>query len=434
MHRSFIGARTARATSLVVAVVLAAAMPAAVLGGVGPSNDNFANATVIVGNLPYSNSTNAAGASREGAEEDSTCGSSQQSVWWRFTPVGSGTYRVDTIGSDYNTNVDIYQGTTLANLDEVDCNDDIDSNNSDLYDSRIAFRATGGTRYYFRVSSNNPGDASQVTLSLRSVQPPGNDQYKNATGIFSLPFDANADNTNATSQSNEPRESTCNFARATRWYKYTPSVNTVIWANTFLPVDFDTTLAVYTGKKIANASLVICNDDQWGNGADLYASGVTFMAHAGTTYRFQVAGYDGQSGANKELPFHVRQITPEVNDNFANAMNAGSTPFEDVVNLRRTTQESSEPTDSCSSEAYNTAWYKHTAGAEPGLEARVQDDTSDAEVAVYQATGPGFGGLSLISCSSTVDFVPVSGQTYYFQVTLPRGLTDPVDFSLIETI
>jgi hypothetical protein len=349
--------------------------------------------------------------------------------------VGSGTYRVDTIGSSYDTNVDVYVGTTLAGLDEVDCNDDIDANNDDLLDSRIAFRATGGVRYYFRVSSRGNGQAGPVSLAVRSVQPPGNDQYKNATSIFSLPFDANADNTNATSQSNEPREGTCNFARATRWYKYTPAVDTVVWANTFLPVDFDSTLAVYTGKKIGNASLVICNDDQWGNGADLYASGVTFMAHAGTTYRFQVAGYDGQSGQQKELPFHVRAVTPEVNDAFANAMNAGSLPFDDVVNLRRTTRESSEPHPSCITEGpYNTAWYKHTAGAEAGLQGRVFNDSGDASVAVYQATGAGFAGLSFIGCGSQVDFAPVSGQTYYFQIVMPNGETNPVDFSLAETI
>jgi len=409
-------------------------MPAAVFAGVGPSNDNFANATVITGNLPYTASTNATGASREGAEQDSTCGGSQQSVWWRFTPVGSGTYRVDTIGSSYDTNVDIYQGTTLAGLDEVDCNDDIDSNNNDLDDSRIAFRATGGTRYYIRVSTGQVGSAGPLSLALRSVQSPGNDQYKNATSIFSLPFDANADNTNATSQTNEPREASCNFARATRWYKYTPAVDTVVWANTFVPVDFDSTLAVYTGKKIGNASLVVCNDDQWGNGADLYASGVTFMAHAGTTYRFQVAGYDAQSGSMKELPFHVRALTAETNDGFANAMNAGSTPFHDVVNLRRTTRESSEPNPTCIDGAsFNTAWYKHTAGSEAGLHAQVNNDSNNASVAVYQQTGSGFGGLSFINCSSSVDFVPVSGQTYYFQVVMPRGETNPVDFDLEET-
>ena len=145
MHRSFIGARTARATTLVVVVVLAAAMPAAVLGGVGPSNDNFANATVIVGNLPYSNSTNAAGASREGAKGRRVRKQPQSVVAVYARGFGHLSRRHDRQRLQHERRY--LSGDNPGQSGRGHCNDDIDSNDGDLYDSRIAFRATGGTRF-----------------------------------------------------------------------------------------------------------------------------------------------------------------------------------------------------------------------------------------------------------------------------------------------
>ncbi len=421
-----------RLVAIVATFAIAAALPAGAAAGAGPSNDDFANATVLVGNLPLTAHSNAMGASMEGAEDESPCeGQNQESVWFRFTPVNSGVFRVDTIGSDYDTNLDIYRGTTLNNLVHVDCNDDIDSWNADLYDSRIAFRGVGGTRYYFRVASDTIGEARSIDLHVRSVQAPNNDNYKAATRIASLPYNTNADIINATSAPNELRFNNCASARATRWYKYTPSVDMVIWANTFVPVDFDSTLQVFTGAKPANASFVICNDDQWVQGSNTVASGVTFKANAGTTYRFQVAGYSGESGATRELPFHVKRVTPEANDEFANAFSVEPN-YHDNVNLRYTTRQAGEPTPTCVDEASNTAWYKHTATSTNALQASA-DATGDFDgyVAVYEVLGPGFGGLNLIGCNTFVDFIPVNGMTYAFQVTGDDARTAPSGFTLL---
>ncbi len=418
------------ATFVMVAAMLAA-LPAAVAAA-PPSNDDFGNARVIVGSLPYHDTLNPTDATFQGGEAESTCDSSPEpSVWYRFTPVRSGVFRADTMGSDYDANIDVYRGTTLAGLVEIDCNDDIDS--WSIYDSRLAFRATGGTRYYIRVSGD---EGTHLDFTLRSVQAPSNDQFAGARTISSLPFTANADNINATSQSAEPRQSSlCSVMRATRWYKYTPAHDEVIWANTFTAVDFDTMLAVYRGNKIGNVTEIACNDDQWVSGNRVYSSGITFKALAGVTYRFQVGGYDAESGQHRELPFHVRRLTPAANDDFANATNIAAIPFEHEVHLRHTTRQPSEPvaTD-CSDDAANTAWYRYVAAADGTVSADVSASDVTPEVAIYESTGPGFGGLAYIDCSTDVDFAVESGKTYYIQVFIDNAVTAPTFLDVEEVV
>ena len=394
-----------------------------------PSNDNFANAKVIApGSLPYSDSMDPSGATLEGSEVDGDCNPSHATVWYRFTPSKTGVYRVDTIGSNYDTLLDVFKGTALPGT-FVDCNSDIDFSNPDLRVSRLAFRGVAGQRYDIRIGTTAASAGSAVVLHLRKVTPPSNDAYANATNIPSLPFDANADNVNATSQTNEPRDGDCSVARATRWYKFTPATDQLVWANTFVTTDNDTVLGVYTGSKIATASQVICNDDQWVASGKIYDSGVTFKALAGVTYHFQVGGYDAESGENGELPFHVRRVTAETNDDFASAMVVPSIPFGDTTNMRRTSRQPGEPS-SCFTGMGNSAWYKYTAPATDALEANTHADTDViAQVAVY--TGTTLGGLVLVGCGSTVDFVPAMGTTYVFQVGTDNAVTAPVTFNLI---
>jgi hypothetical protein len=421
-----------RILAVLWSVVFIAAVPATVLAGGGPSNDDFANAKLIVGNLPYNDSVNSAGASDEGDEQDSECDSSaNRSVWWKITMTRNRVVQVSTIGSNYDTQIDIFTGPNLANLTFIDCNNDIDSNNPDLYNARVNFRAKGGQRYFIRVTDTAEGDGGMASLHVRTIQAPGNDNFAGAKRIFSLPFDANADATNATIQPDEPQENYCDVARATRWYKFTPNEDMVIWANTFVPRDFDTVLAVYTGSSISNAQQIVCNDDTWVSSDITYASGVTFKAHAGVTYRFQVAGYDAESGDNRRLPFHVERVTPAPNDDFVNAMAVGPLPFSHSTNMRRTTVQGSEPGADClnSGFLYNTAWYEFVPSTTSTYEVSVSSGITEADplVHVYEVTGPGFGGLTHVDCSDNVTFTGNAGTTYMIQTTLDQTQTAPVE-------
>jgi hypothetical protein len=417
---------------LAIASVLvgAIALPTSVFAA-APSNDNLASAKVISpGSLPYADTVNMTDATTEPSEPVSECsGAPEPSIWWSFTPSSTGTYRPDTQGSSVETVIDIYSGNALTSLVAVDCNDDVDANNSDLDWSRVAFHGKAGTHYKIRVKGDPAGTDGVVHFALRKVTAPSNDNYSNAMNIASLPFDTNADVTNATSQSNEPRPSgACSVARATRWYKYTPSADELIWANTFVTADNDTVLGVYTGSNIATANLVLCNDDQWIANSKIYDSGVTFKALAGVTYRFQVAGYDAESGENGEVPFHVRRLTAEANDDFGAAMAVPSLPFKDSTNMRRTSRQAAEPSG-CGVEMANSSWYAYTAPSTTPLTATATADPDiTPHVAVY--TGSSLGSLTLIGCGPSVDFVPTMGTTYRFQVSTDYAVTAPVAFNL----
>lgn len=162
------------------------------------------------------------------------------------------------------------------------------------------------------------------------------------------------------------------------------------------------------------------------------ASGVSFKALAGVTYRFQVGGFDAESGEHGELPFSVERVTPETNDDLANAIVIGSFPYADPVNLRKTSRQPSEPSI-CFLEMGNSAWYKWTPAANDGMRASAEGSPEFTPgVAVYTSTGPGFGSLTLVNCAEDgpADFFAQSGMTYVFQVATNRAMTMPSAFQL----
>lgn len=430
----------AKLVVLLTTIALAAGLPAVALGGDTPLNDDFANARFIhPGDLPHNETLNPSGATAEVDEPDGCNADAEHTVWYRITPPSTRFFQADTLGSDFDTLVEVFRGNSLNNLTLVDCNFDVDFNNPALHTSRLTFKAPAGQRHYIRVSAENQLGES-LHFNLKRVTPPANDNYLHATRISSLPYETNADNTNASSQTNEPRDGTgCGgVQRATRWYRYTSPIDQTIWANTFVPVDFDTTLGVYTGSKIVNANEIVCNDDQWILGESTYASGVTFKAEAGRTYRFQVGGYEGETGENGELPFRVQRITPELNDDFANAQNIGAAGFSDVANLRRATVQDNEPAayedGACFRWLANSVWYSHTAGSATPLRADAETNENDnlaGKVAVYEQSGAGFGSLVLVGCGAEVDFVPAQGSTYMFQFGLEFAVAGPLRFELV---
>ena len=87
------------------------ASPTATPGPPPPTNDNFAEATIL-GGLPYSESFSVAGATLEDLEP-LACNIFAGSVWYRFTPAENGLIYVATKGSTYDTAIAAYTGTTL---------------------------------------------------------------------------------------------------------------------------------------------------------------------------------------------------------------------------------------------------------------------------------------------------------------------------------
>jgi hypothetical protein len=241
-----------------------------------PSNDDFANATVI-SSLPFSTTEDTTQAT-SGVGDPAECGNSG-SVWFALTPPSNMTIQADTFGSNYDTVLSAWTGTQGA-FSRIACNDDFSGGQS-----RIVFKATGGTTYYFMIAiccGNGGNGGGSLHFSVNQPPPPGNDDFADATPIASLPFSDTVDLTGATTQASEPSPSCVGLPlQNTAWYAFTPTTTESVTAR----IDqFGTGLGVYTGTSLASLTEIGCSQYP-------YFQFVTFRAQAGATYYFQVGAW-----------------------------------------------------------------------------------------------------------------------------------------------
>ena len=155
--------------------------------------------------------------------------------------------------------------------------------------------------YVIKFQGNNGVGNIGFTYTQLSVipPPPPNDDFDHPTVVPSIPFAQSYDATNATVAADDPF---CFGRNQTLWFKYTPSSNVRVEANTF-GSNFDSTLSVYTGAR-GSLTQIACNDD---SGSTLQ-SRVRFDAIAGTTYYFMVSSLSQASLAG--LLFNVIEAPP----------------------------------------------------------------------------------------------------------------------------
>ena len=178
-----------------------------------PANDDWANATVITpaqAATPYSDSVNSILATiNTGGHADPTplCapagaanGGIANSVWYSFTPTSTTPMTADTLTSLDDTILSVWTGTPGA-FTQVACNDNAGTGPTLVLQSQVSFTATGGTTYYFMISSvlGDGGTAfhlrltaaTSATLTSIAVTPAnpsvaaGKTQQFTATGTFS---------------------------------------------------------------------------------------------------------------------------------------------------------------------------------------------------------------------------------------------------------
>jgi hypothetical protein len=126
------------------------------LEGVRPSNDVFANAQAIAGTSGMVNGTN----SFATGERNEPYPSNGRSVWYKWTPISSGMVTFSTAGSDFDTYLSAYTGSSISSLSSVASNDD----DASLRTSWMAFRAVAGTTYYIKVDGYSAAEGD-ITLT-----------------------------------------------------------------------------------------------------------------------------------------------------------------------------------------------------------------------------------------------------------------------------
>lgn len=106
-----------------------------------------------------------------------------------------------------------------------------------------------------------------------------NDRFEHAYLVTGLPFRARTDTKAASRQPSEP--SSCASAGGTAWYRYQPSTDVALFADTF-GTGSTTALGVFRGTSLRDLQLVKCDTNVLGN------SQIGFRAVKGATYYFQV--------------------------------------------------------------------------------------------------------------------------------------------------
>ena len=250
-----------------------------------PTNDNFADATVI-GSLPYSNTVDITEATTEVGEPPSCAfGGANNTVWYSYTPATTGWVSGSFVSSSPIPVVGVYTGASLGTLAETGC--------LFGFGGRLAFEAQAGTTYHFQVGGAF-GQSGPLEFHLEDIPVPPNDDFANAAAITALPFSNTVDNTSASIETGEPSSSCAGTRSKTVWYAFTATGTGSVSARA-IASGFPTAVAAYTGASLTNLTETGCRVGR-----------LTFQAQVGTTYYFQVDDFFGQGGP---LEF-LLEVTP----------------------------------------------------------------------------------------------------------------------------
>jgi hypothetical protein len=115
-----------------------------------PANDDFGNGITLSAILP-ANVTRATTGATTQLGEPRPCGAIGSTIWYNVTPSRTLLLQVDTFGSNYDTALAVYTGSSIASLSQVGCNDDSGSSSLGFLQSRLLFIAAGGTTYRIQV-------------------------------------------------------------------------------------------------------------------------------------------------------------------------------------------------------------------------------------------------------------------------------------------
>src|SRR6188768_2399720 len=143
--------RGSRFGGAAIVAVLLVLTDVAGVGAAAPSNDNFASAQQLLPASGGTLSTTNADATKEAGEPDHAGFAGGASIWFSWTPSFTGTASVDTKGSELDTLLAAYSGSTLGSLTRLASNDDVGTESSPT--SRICFHVNAGSTYRVAVDS-----------------------------------------------------------------------------------------------------------------------------------------------------------------------------------------------------------------------------------------------------------------------------------------
>lgn len=273
-----------------------------------PPNDAFASAQPLSGSDVSRESDTNRKATKEAGEPAHAGNPGGASIWYSWTAPASGPIVVETAGSDFDTLLAAYVGSSVDSLTEVAFNDDV----SGLQTSRMNFTASSGMTYRIAVDGYNGSEdaaTGKVKLFLtQSETGPSNDSFATPTPLFGTDASRHGDtNVGATKEPAEPSHAG-NPGGASVWYSWTAPADGPVVVDT-AGSDFDSVLAVYTGASVGSLSAVASNDNV--NPSSDQTSRVEFTGASGQAYRVAVDGFNDGGGVSRgSLGIRVLEHSP----------------------------------------------------------------------------------------------------------------------------
>ena len=269
-------------------------------------NDSFATAIGLTGTRGTVTGGNN-GASKEAGEPAVAANAGGASVWYRFRAPATGTLRLSTEGSTFNTLLGVYRGTSVAALQEVASNDDVEPDDRLEPRRRPRSSAASPTASPSTGRTSAPARARAWRRSATATGPPTTGSRRRPScparrARRSAPTPA------PVARRKEPRKIAGKKAGQSVWYVY-KSKRAGRLTIDLSGSKFNTVLGVYTGKKITKLHKVAANDNA-GKGR---SSRLSFRVAKGTKYRILVAGVKTAEGKFilrwRALPAAIRDGT-----------------------------------------------------------------------------------------------------------------------------
>ncbi|NEP89273.1 MAG: S8 family serine peptidase [Okeania sp. SIO2C2] len=390
---------------------------------IGVENDNLSNSISLSGSSASTTGSNI-NATKESGEPNHAGNPGGSSVWWNWTAPSSGSVTIGTNGSDFDTILGIYTGSSVSNLTEVDSDDD----GGDGLQSQVTFDVVGGTNYKIAVDGFS-GSEGNIVLDLDlATSEISNDDFANSATLSGTSDNATTSSINASKELGEPNHAG-NDGGSSLWWNWTAPSSGLVTLDTF-GSDFDTILAAYTGSSVSNLTEIASNDDSSG-----LQSQIVFPAVAGTNYQIAVDGFSGAAG-NVELALFLEADTL-ANDDFADRISLSGSQINETATNENATVELEEPLHA-GNDGGASLWWSWTAPNDGTLIVNTGGSDFDTILAAY--TGSSLSNLTEIDSNddsvnyglqSEILFDVVEGETYNIAVDGFNGDFGNINLELI---
>lgn len=312
-----------------------------------PANDDFADRFSLVSGTTQTSGTNQY-ASSEADEPRNPSVSGGKSVWWEWTSSTTASVTISTTGSNFDTTLAIYQGSSLASLSLVGANDDASG-----LQSAVTFSAVSGQMYQVQV-----------------------DGYGASVGDIQLNYPSPAGGSDIPSIITQP------------------SGRTVIEGDPFsLSVVANGTAPLAYQWSLDGAPVV-------GAYSSSYSVASSTVADAGA-YTVEISNSFGSVTSNVAyVSVNPVGLTPD-NDDLEDAQVLGGSVGTVSGSNIRGTGESGEPNHADVSTPLASVWYRWTAPSDGSLIVDTTGSDFDTVLAIY--SGADIASLSLLASNDDTD-------------------------------